>query len=359
MDENNMANNQQNNDIRFDVEETVNVVSAETDGGKKKIIPVIIAVAVVIVAVAAVLVWYFVGSKSPADTGNEGLTAESHAEMMTNGDQLLEYINDNMDADLVDEEGNSISKEEYISKLQSVVSEATTTVKENVGNVNPNKIEVPTTSAVDNGNQENNGNGADNGNNNVQVDAAQNKKAQEAIKMFFNRSCYMKGAMYGGNEGNSLVMSMDGNNFEVLTNLDGTEVSILCLDDTLYIKRPATKQYIELTDTVMDLIGISAADFNMGFGTADFDKMQDKFVSAYNVRFNGEDAVCHEYKSDEQIFRFYTVGDTLKEIDISDIDGTYSTQLVIDYFSAAIPGDQLTLKGYTASSITVLFADLM
>lgn len=358
MDENNMTNNQQDNEIRFDVEETVNVVSAQDEGGKKKLVPVIIAVVALLVAVAAVFAWFLM-KKAPSDSQSENPTSESHGEMMTNGDVLLDYINDNMDADLVDEEGNSISKEEYISKLQSVVNEATTTVKEDVGNVNPNKIEVPTTSAPVENNQENNGGNDNAAADNVQIDEAQKKKAEEAIKMFFDRSCYMKGAMYGGNEGNSLVMSMDGNNFEVLTNLDGTEVSILCLDDTLYIKRPATKQYIELTDTVMDLIGINADDFSMGFGTADFSKMKNRFVGAYKVTFNGKDALCHEYSNDEQVYRFYTVDGTLKEIDISDKEGTYSTQLVIDYFSAAIPADQLTLKGYTASSITVLFADLM
>lgn len=353
MDENNKIDNGQNSDIRFDVENIVQVVSADSAKKKKNMVPVIIAAAVLVVAIVCGVVWFFVGN---GKNGNSGAVEEHGSDIhehVNSGDALLEYIEENIDADLVDEEGNSISREEYISRLEAMVNEATTTVSENVGNFNPNTI-VEITTAADNKDAADDNKQDDN-----KQDEAQAEKAEKAIKMFFDRSCYMKGAMYVGYEGNALVMSMDGDDFEVLTNLDGTEVSILNLDGKMYIKRPATKQYLELTDTVMDLVGIDASNFSMGFNTADYNKMKKKLTGVYKVSYNNQDAFCHEYKNDEQIFKFYTVEGSLKEIDICDVDGKVTTQLVIDYFSEAIPGDQLTLKGYTASSITVIFADMM
>lgn len=349
MDENmnneNMQNNEMNgSDIRFDVENKVEVVSADSAKKKKNnMLPVIIAAAVLLVAVICGIIWFFAGNGSD----NKTPTDESTTEDSYNDSALLLYIEQNMEEDLTDEEGQSISREEYVSKVQQIVSEATTTVSADVGSYNPNTIVEVTTNAADSED-------SDVGNNTADTEPAQN-----AIKAFLNRSCYIKGAMYGGGVGDPLVMSIDGNNFEALTNLDGTEVSILSLDGTLYIKRPATKQYLEMTDTVMDLVGISPDDFSMNFGTADYETMQKRLTKTYKVTINGEDGVCSEYQNEDQIYKFYTIGDSLKEIDICDGDGNVITQLVIDYFSEVIPADQLTLKGYTASSITVIFADMM
>lgn len=344
MNENNNFENQQSNNVNFDAANAVEIVAGKK-ADKKNMLPVIIAAAVLLVAVICGIIWFFVSNSNPElPVTQESSTEDSHGHS-TPGDELLEYIESNMDEWLTDTDGQSISREELVSKLQSTVNEATTTVSEDVGNFNPNVIVEGTTAPV--------------GETTTAADNSQTQKAQEAIKMFFDRSCYMKGAMYSGSEGNSLVMSMDGNNFEVLTNLDGTEVSILCLDGVLYIKRPATKQYIELTDTVMELIGITPEDFSMNFGTADYETMQKRQTGVYNVSYSGKAALCHEYKNDEQVYKFYTIDGELKEIDICDSDGTAVTQLVIDHFSSAIPGDQLTLKGYTATSITVIFADLM
>lgn len=340
--ENNQNNETEQTDVSFDVQSHVTVVSADNAKKKNNKLPVIIAAAVLLIAIICGVVWFVVGSGDGTSAGEE-ISTEDHEHDYESA--LLKYIEDNIDEEMTDEEGQSISREEYISKVQSVVSEATTTVSENVGSVNPNIIVENTTAPVTQGTKTEN--------------TAQAEKAEENIKAFFNRTCYIKGAMYGGGEGNALIMSMDGNNFEALTNLEGTEVSILNLDGTLYIKRPATKQYLEMTDAVMDLVGIEADDFSMNFGTADYSVMKEKFVGSYDVAFNGADGICHEYKNGDQIFRFYSVDGALKEIDICDSDGNSETQLVIDHFSTAIPGDQLTLKGYTASSITVIFADLM
>lgn len=347
MNENNQFENQQENNVRFDVENTVSVVSSENADKRKNVLPVIVAAAVLLVAVVCGVVWFFLSNSSNNNLpAVDEVSTDEHVHSHS-GDELLEYIESNMEEWLTDAEGQSMSREEYVSKLQSEISEATTTVKEDVGSFNPNTIVEVTTSA------------SDVNETTTAVDKTQIQKAEDSIKLFFDRACYMKGAMYGGSEGNSLVMSMDGNNFEVLTNLDGTEVSILSLDGKLYIKRPATKQYIELTETIMDLIGITPEDFSMNFGTADYETMKKKQSGVYSVSYSGKAALCHEYVNEDQIYKFYTVDGELKEIDICDNTGTPVTQLVLDHFSSSIPGDQLTLKGYTVTSMTVIFADLM
>lgn len=359
MDENMGMNNEnkpenEQSGVRFDVENTVEVVSVDNAAKKSSKLPVIIVAAVLVVAVIVAAVVFFVGSgdESQDDVNLVGEEASTDEENTT--DVLFWYIDAEEQEGFTDEEGVSITKEEYVSKIQTVVNEATTTLSEDVGSYNPNTIVENTTVAVTQGTQ-----GTQSTQGTQAVDTENVDKAEAEIKAFFNRSCYMKGAMYGSGEGNSLVMSMDGDNFEILTNLDGTEVSVLCLDGVLYIKRPATMQYLELTEAVMSLIGMDFSDMNFDFGDADYNSMKEKFVGTYEVDINGESGICHEYKSEDQIYRFYSVDGSLKEIDICDSNGVSDTQLVIDYFSQSIPGDQLTLKGYTASSVTTIFADLM
>ncbi|MBQ7962762.1 MAG: hypothetical protein IJ289_09205 [Clostridia bacterium] len=329
--------------VDFSAGDIITVV-AQNDK-KKNNLPVIIAACVLAVVVIIAVVLFFVKS---ADTTKDPDNAESQSQEDTADHYHNPYedlLNEALTEVITDVQGNTIDREEYIEHIKQQVQEATTTLSNNVGTESPNQIVENTTQAVGNGTQ---------AENKEQVD-----KAKAQINAFFERSCYIQGAMYSGGTGDPLAMSFNGDEFEILTNLDGTEVSIMRVAGVMYIKRPATKQYVELTDSAMDMLGLDPEMFNLSIGGADFTDMDSKLYATYDITVNGEKGVCHEYVNSGQTFKFYSVDGQLKQIDTCDESGEVVSQIMVSYFSESIPGDQMTLKGYEKSSITALFADML
>lgn len=340
MDEMNINNTPENNqDSQLaDGNDGIQVVSAAAESKKKNIIPIIvIAVVLVLAAICAIV---FFASKKPKTPDIEP-TSESYDYDIDN--VVNQLIIDSENATYVDENGSEISRETYIESIKQQVAEATTTLNADVGRTSPLVIEEDTTKKIDTNNS---------------TEGEKETKAKAQIKAFLDRQCYLSGALYGGNEGNPITMSFDGDNYEVLTNLEGTEVAIMNLDGKMYIKRTATKQYLELTEPVMELMGISKDDFGFDFGGASFADYEKAFKGTYGVKIDGKDAMCHEYNNNGKVIKFYSVGGELREISLPVSDGS-SSQIVINHFSEAIPAGQLTLKGYTAASVSAIFADLM
>lgn len=338
-------------DVSFSSGTPIQTVRKQPDDPKKSKLPVILLVCVLIIAIAAGVIIYLVKNKQPDDTPANNEVSTGDNTVYPDSEALMDYFNEAMSETLTNAQGNVISKEEYIQSVQQQIQEATTTLSADIGVTSPYVIEEPTTTQS--------GSSSSSGSTTAQ-NTALTEKAEAQIRAFFDRSCYIQGALYSMNEGDPMAMSFDGDNFEVLTNLDGTEVSIVKLDGKMYIKRPALKQYIELTDAVMNLMGISPDDFNFSFSDVGYDDIKKNLVATYDVKIDGKDGVCLQYKnSDNRIFKFYAAEDSLRQIDICDEDGNVDSQITISYFSETIPGDQLTLKGFTESSIAAMFADLM
>lgn len=331
--------------VDFSANDTITVVTAAPEQKNKKL-PIIIAACVLAVVVIVAAVIFFLNSEG--DKNPTGIESESQTENenLHVNDPFNEFLNEAMTEEITDVSGNVVSRDEYIENIKQQVQEATTTLSNDIGTDSPNQIVENTT---------NNAGGNVQPENTEQID-----KAEAQIKAFFNRACYIQGAMYSGGTGDPLAMSFDGDDFEILTNLDGTEVAIMKAENVMYIKRPATKQYVELTDTVMEMMGLEGDTFNLSFSAADYETMQSKLRSTYDVTINGEAGICHEYVSDNQVFKFYSVDGQLKQIDTCDSStGDVNTKIIINYFSESIPSDQMTLKGYEKSSIGAIFADMM
>lgn len=327
--------------VDFSAGDIITVV-AQNDK-KKNNLPVIIAACVLAVVILAVVLFFVKSADKKEPDNTEIQSQEDSGNHYHNSYEDL--FNEALTEVITDVQGNVIDREEYIENIKQQVQEATTTLSNDVGTESPNQIVENTTQAVGNGTQA--------------EDKEQVDKAKAQIHAFFERSCYIQGAMYSGGTGDPLAMSFNGDEFEILTNLDGTEVSIMRVAGVMYIKRPATKQYVELTDSAMDMLGLDPEMFNLSIGGADFTDMESKLYATYDITVNGEKGVCHEYVNSGQTFKFYSVDGQLKQIDTCNESGEMVSQIMITYFSEAIPGDQMTLKGYEKSSITALFADML
>lgn len=344
----NKNNNPENqNDVNFETFDNFTVVEAK-DEKKSNKLPIIIIICVLAVALLAGIALFIVKSIDK-DNGNTPAVESSTEEHSQEPDKIDEYLEQIMQEKITNENGSEISREEYATLLQQQLVEATTILQQNVGSTSPHKIEEkPTAANTTTGNSQTE----------PTTSKKQNEKVNAQIKAFFNRTFYIQGAFYSGNTGDPLYMSMDRDNFEVLTNLDGTELSFLKIGDTMYLKRPAVHQYAELTQSFFDALGMDPGMMQFDFGNTKYDDVKDKF-SVSDITINGKPGVCYYYKNSEQAFKFYATNDELKQIEIYNADGTIASQFAIDYFSESIPGDQLTLKGYEKTGMGTLFADLM
>lgn len=337
------------NDVSFSTNEKITPVKLAEENKTKKL-PLIITACVLVVAVIVGAVIYFTTTnKNKNDVDNKNDT--NHSENATHNDiwdeqQFLSYFNSQIpDEELTDEEGASVSRQEYIKIVQQKVQEATTIISSNVGTQSPAVIVENTTAEIKQGVTASN--------------TEQTDKALSQIKAFFDRSCYFSGALYSDGEGNAMTISFDGDNMEALTNIDGTEVSLLKLDGQIYLKRPAMKQYIEFTDAVTKMMGFSADELQFDFGATSYDEMQSKLIATYDVTIDGKDGVCYRYAGTDSMYNFYSVDGELKQITTTDKNGVVDSEIYISKFSESIPGDQLTLKGFTQTSLVTMFADLM
>lgn len=335
------------NDVEFETFDDFTVVTAEDDS-KNNRLPVIIIICVLAVALLAGIA-LFVAKNIDKNTETTTVAESTTGSFSSDTEKIEEFLDEIKQEKITNESGSEISREEYATILQQQLAEATTVLQQNVGVTSPHIIEEKTTAATTS---------AGNTQTETTTGTKQSEKVNAQIKAFFNRRFYIQGAFYSGNTGDPLYMSMDGDSFEVLTNLEGTELSFMKIGETMYLKRPAVHQYAELTQSFFDMLGMDPAMMQFNFGSITYDDVKDKFT-VYDVTINGKPGVCYYYKNAEQAFKFYAAEDSLKQIEIHNADGTIASQFAIDYFSEAIPGDQLTLKGYEKTGMGTLFADLL
>lgn len=357
----NPANDNDNNNVHFSADEKITIVSSTQKNNSSKKLPIIMSICVIVVAlVVGIIVFVMQANENAKDPDNSVVEHSSEA-----SDPLEDFYNQILEETITDTSGNEISREEYITQIQQQIQEATTVLSQQVGVTSPNQIIIDsdisdsneTTTSANDGNETTTANINTGETTTANIQQTENAEAQ--IKAFLNRSCYIQGALYSGNVGDPLSMSFDGDNFEVLTNIDGTEISLMSLNGTMYMKRPALNQYVELTDTVLNTLGIDVTEFDFRFATSDYESMKSKLKGVYDISINGNPGVCYEYKTEEQTFRFYSEDGNLRQIEIYDADGTLVSQIAISYFSESIPGDQMTLKGYTKTGFGTMFADMM
>ena len=341
MENNNFENKPENQQVDFSVNDTITVVDVKTENKNNKL-PIILIICVLAIALVSGIVLFVLKSqdagKTPDSIETESTTEDANNELFD------EFYNEVLQEVITDTNGNEISREEYITQIQQQIQEATTVLSQFVGTASPNQIVENTTSASQT--------------ETTTANTQNTAKAESQIKAFFNRSFYLRGALYSGGTGDPICMSMDGANFDVLTNLDGTELSFLKINDTMYIKRSATKQYVELNESFFDMLGVDPGMMNFDFGNASYDTIKNNLKTA-SVTINGNPGLCYSYKSDTQSFKFYAENGELRQIEIYDADGAIVSEFAIDYFSESIPGDQLTLKGYEKTGMGTMFADLM
>lgn len=180
------------------------------------------------------------------------------------------------------------------------------------------------------------------------------------VEAFVSGKFYLEGVVYTEIEERGtkktevmpLILSQDGKNYQITANYSGISLSMLLLDGKTYIVLPRDNQYAELSESLITML-----DLDQGLGVNDFQSIAqdsegvaDAAMSQLSVTINGQPGLCTVYQFSDVIYKLYSIGDTLIQIENYDLDGTMTAQIAVDEISAQIPSDQLTLKGLEAST---------
>lgn len=321
------------------------------DGKKKKKMEVIIIAIVAVIIAAVILTVVAVKSKNRSEDFDESIPAETAGDEISENDTVFEPVSLNDDVEVTFESSVSSEFAEEVEAHQ-LETAATTAYKPEVSQVTAavaqpttKKNQVTTTQYLETTTVKTD----------TAADADNNVLAQ--IRSFFNGKYYFDGSMISGGTQAPTEMAMDGNNFQVYTEMEGLDIAVMNMDDTMYLMNPEKKTYIEINAALKSLMGVDDDAFSFEFNKIKFDS--DSPTSVTEATYMGKSAICYTYKDSENCIEFITVGNEIKQITQYSSSSEAKTILQADEFSAEIPDDMLTFKGYSKTNMISFMKDFM
>lgn len=182
-------------------------------------------------------------------------------------------------------------------------------------------------------------------------------EVMNVLTSFFSGKYYMDGTMISGGEKTPLEIAMDGNDFQIYSEMDGKDIAIMNKDGDIYLMNPDTKKYTELNAAVRKMMGLETTDFSFNFNKVKFDASAPSKVTA--ATHNGKPAVCYRYESKENMMDFIAVDEEIVQMILYNSELTPETVVDIDEFTAGYPEDMLTFKGYSKTNMISFISSLM
>jgi hypothetical protein len=167
----------------------------------------------------------------------------------------------------------------------------------------------------------------------------------------------MDGTMISGGEKTPIEMAMNGDNFQVFSEMDGQDIAIMKLDGNIYLMNPDTKKYTELNATIKKMMGISDDTFSFSFNNVSFNAYSPASVT--ECTHNGRSAVCYKYRSSTNHMDFIAVGNEVVQMILYNAQGGTDTVVEFDEFTAGYPEDMLTFKGYSKTNMISFISSMM
>ncbi len=188
-------------------------------------------------------------------------------------------------------------------------------------------------------------------------DACADEEALCIIKSFLAGNYYFDGEMIANGEKSPMEIAMRGNDFQVYSELDGKDISIMQSDSKTYMLNPDTKKYTELTASFQKMVGIDISNQKFAFNSNGVDANNPTAVK--KAVFNGNEAVCIIYKSEQTHLEFIVSGAEILQMTLFNPDAVAINILIADEFTAEIPENMLTFKGYSKTNMISFLTSLM
>lgn len=178
-----------------------------------------------------------------------------------------------------------------------------------------------------------------------------------AIYAYMSGQYYIDGVMTADGELTEISLALSGKDFYTSADIEGMSVSILYKSNKIYFIKNETKQYIELSDVLLNTYDIDLSE--MEEITEYFNLTQYNFTGfdRYSGKTDGQTADCFKYYNDDMSVVFYFVGDELKQIDMGDGNGNANSTVTVNEFSPEVPAGMMSLSGLTKTTLMGFFGE--
>ena len=330
--------------------DSVPILKAENPQGKKnkKMEYLIIAVAVIAVIAVIIAVVAVKSKKKPEINGC--VTEETAGDLVVPSDENFEPVTFTEDVEITfdginsDLEDSLTEHSMFFSTQAAVKPEVSTTFKQTTAPATKapavtTKEHLEKTTVVT-------------------EEVTQQKSAViDTIAAFFAGTYYFDGDMITAGEKSPMEIAMNGSDFQVFSELDGKDISIMQLDSKTYMLNPDTKKYAELTASFQKMLGIDTSDLKFEFNSTGFDAASPTKVT--KATYNGQPADCYVYKNSRNHLEFIATDSEILQMTMFTADGEAKTILVADEFTKEIPSEMMNFKGYSKTNIVSFISSLM
>lgn len=140
------------------------------------------------------------------------------------------------------------------------------------------------------------------------------------------------------------------------TEMSGIELDMAQLDGNMYLISTGNKTYIEMTEAVVNALGLDLGDLDMDIGQVDVDASVDWAEREYK----GRTVECGITSNADGITEFYTEGGKVVQICVFDLNGVCNTEIGVDEFRTDVTRQELEIPAdYKKVSFTAFLADMM
>lgn len=176
-----------------------------------------------------------------------------------------------------------------------------------------------------------------------------------SIIAYMSGQYYIDAVMDESGDETQITMAISGTNFQTSMDMDGMSVSILYLDGSIYFINDDSKQYIILSDILMDQVDIDFSELEEITDYLNLTQYNFTGFKQYTDSVNGDAADCYMYYNDDMSVIFYFVGDDLKRIDMGNGSGVATSTMYVNDFSPDVPAGMMTLQGLTKTTLMGFF----
>lgn len=187
--------------------------------------------------------------------------------------------------------------------------------------------------------------------------SAPSDKATKVIAAFFDGQYYFDGEMISPDGKMPFEIAMKGSDYQVFTEISGSDVCIMNKGGKLYLMNPSNKKYAELNAAIKKMMGITDDMSTFEFTKVKFNA--DSPTSVTSATYKGKSAICYEYRDSSTRLEFIAVNGDVKQMIMYGSSGSADTILDADEFTAEIPDEMFNFKGYSKTNILSFVSSLM
>ena len=164
------------------------------------------------------------------------------------------------------------------------------------------------------------------------------------------------GTMSSDGETIPITFIKNGDDVRMSAELSGVALDMASIGGTIFLVSNEKKSYIELTESIMNTLGLDVNDLNLDFGTV---KSGNELVEG-DGEYKGKTVKTYTSTAPEGIMKFYVDGENLEKIEMYDLQGNCTTIIETDNVRGDITAADIAIpEDYEKKSYVSFIADLM